>query len=106
MSKAARPELPDNCGQVRIFIDDGGDITGDLAWNISPDMPKEFALAIQDYVHGMMSMMLSDPEYLTALGKAYAAGLDTRSIEEEDEEIEFTFDDPKVTPINTSKRKH
>jgi hypothetical protein len=54
-----------------------------------------------------MSMMLSDPEHLTALGKAYAAGLDTQSIEvEEDEEIEFTFDDPKITPINTSKRKH
>jgi hypothetical protein len=105
MSAPTPPELPDNCGQIRLFIDHEGDVSGDLAWNFHPDTPEEFVYAMQDYIHGLMSMILTDPERVAEMGKAYAAGLDTQPIEEEDD-IEIVFDDPKITSINHSKRKH
>lgn len=112
MAKPKRPELPPNCGQVRLFIDTDGNVSGDLAWEFDPDTPEEFVLAMQDYIHGLMSMILTDPEHVAELGRSYTAGLDTKYIDEDAEddadaeEYEISFEDPRVTPINPSNRKH
>jgi hypothetical protein len=105
MDTPSRPELPDNCGQVRLFIDNEGNVSGDLAWSFLPGTPEEFVHAMQDYLHGFMSMILSDPERVAELGRAYAAGLDSQPMEEDDD-IEIVFDDPKITPFDPSKRRH
>lgn len=106
MVKPKRPKLPSNCGQIRLFIDSDGNVSGDLAWNFEPDTPEEFVFAMQDYVHGLMSMILTDPERVAEMGKSYAAGLDSRDLEEDDDETEFTFGDEEIFPVDSSDRRH
>lgn len=106
MATPKRPEIPTNCGQIRLFIDSEGNVSGDLTWGFEPDMPEEFVVAMQDYVHGLMSMILTDPERVAELGRAYAAGLDSQALDEDEQDDSYSFDSPNIVPINLSKRKH
>ena len=109
--------LPMNCGQIRLYIDNQGVMSGELWWKLAEDLPEECVEAMIESLHGLIKMIQTHPNDVMDLGRAVIEGdeeeidyemIDEEDFEDEEEEIDqFEFDlKDKIIPINPSNRKH
>ena len=104
-------KLPENSGRINLYIDQEGDVSGDLFWNMAEDSPEEHVDVMTDALHGLMAMLTTRFDELIDLGQAFQAG---QAAQASSVEVEYEPDDTtediklpdNVITLTSSNRKH
>jgi hypothetical protein len=105
-------DLPINQGRIDLMISEDGVVDGSISWNLSEDLPQVCVDAMVESLHGLLCMMVNDPQKVMDTGSAYLLGATAdhqgeREPQEEDLQLEFDFElDDNVVPLTPSNRKH
>lgn len=102
-------DMAKNSGRVNIYIDDEGEVSGDLFWNCDEDLPEEQVDVLVDALHGLMAMLTTRFDDLVELGQAFQAGAATQYevVEQTSPDTEKELELPSnVISLSSSNRKH
>lgn len=103
-------KLPSNSGRVNLYIDEEGQVSGDMFWNMDDNTSEEHVDVMVDALHGLMAMLTTRFDELLDLGKAFQAGASTQyqevSMEPSNDDSEDLKLPDNVITLTSSNRKH
>lgn len=96
-------DLPINQGAITLKIDRDGNMAGTIKWNLEKDLPEECVDVMVESLHGLLSMILTQPDKVMEMGAAYLLGA-TSENDDEPEQLELDFGD--LATHKPSKQRH
>lgn len=100
---------PINSGVIRLFVNNNGEIDGEMSWTLADNLEQELVDAMVEVLHGIMGSVQTRFDELREIGRVYQAGMDTEACRHE---VTFTPEVPEeetpgnVVTFNPSKVKH
>lgn len=103
-------QLPINSAGIRIYINNDGQVEGELAWNCADTLEQEYVDALVEAIHGLMALVTTEFDEVRAAGRIFQKGQETE-MESRDMIFEPDFEEEveqgkNVVSFNTSNRKH
>lgn len=104
-------QIPINSSMVRLYINNEGDVDGDLMWNCAENLEQEYVDALVEATYGLMAMITTDFEKVREMGRAFQSGQAAAMADDEgkiyfEPEADEEQSHKNVVSFNPSTRKH
>ena len=102
-------DLPINSAAIRLFINNEGQLEGELAWRCADNLDQEYVDVLVECIHGLLAEVTANTEQVRAAGRMFQAGQSAVSAEYmtfTPDTQEESADSDKVVSFNPSKRRH